>query len=222
MVCRTHLVALAALLVAAFVKPWAILFGICAILGMVSFFACLILRVTKGYNNPVPRPVGSPLTTIFRVLFAAFSKSFYPRPRDMNNLYEASDPNQQLLPHTKNLRCLDKAAIVKAGTTLEQQEGKRWRLCKVTEVEQTKIFIRNIPIWMTFIVCGNISEARTRTTNWFQSTLNSSRLDNYYWVLATLAAMNLVMYVVMAFLYTYTESRVQMVEGTITVIDHHL
>lgn len=104
MVCRTHLVALAALLVAAFVKPWAILFGICAILGMVSFFACLILRVTKGYNNPVPRPVGSPLTTIFRVLFAAFSKSFYPRPRDMNNLYEASDPNQQLLPHTKNLR----------------------------------------------------------------------------------------------------------------------
>ncbi|XP_021719781.1 protein NRT1/ PTR FAMILY 5.5-like [Chenopodium quinoa] len=155
--CRTHLVAFAALLIAAFVKPWAILFGICAILGVVSFFFCLILRVCLGVGNPAPRPQGSPLTTIFRVLFAAVSKSFFSRPQDMNELYENPNSLQELLPHTNGLRCLDKAAIIEAEPVLEQQVKKRWSLCKVTEVEETKIFIRTIPIWMTFIVCGFVS-----------------------------------------------------------------
>ncbi|KMT04220.1 hypothetical protein BVRB_8g185150 isoform A [Beta vulgaris subsp. vulgaris] len=155
--CRSNLVALAALLIAAFVKPWATLFGICAILSLVSFLVCLILSVISCSKNPVTRPQGSPLTTIFRVLFAASSKSFVPQPHDTNDLYEKLDPNQEELPHTKSLRCLDKAAIIKAEPALEQQEMKRWRLCKVTEIEETKIFIRTIPIWMTFIVSGFIS-----------------------------------------------------------------
>ncbi|KAL2906500.1 Protein NRT1/ PTR FAMILY 5.5, partial [Bienertia sinuspersici] len=155
---RTHLVALAALLIAAFVKPWATLFGICAILALLSFLLCLILRVISGFNSPVPRQQGSPLTTIFRVLFAASSKSFYPRPQDMGELYDEPDPLQEeLLPHTKGLRCLDKAAIIKSERTLEPQVRKRWSLCKVSEVEETKIFTRTIPVWTTFIVCGLVS-----------------------------------------------------------------
>ncbi|KAL2906592.1 Protein NRT1/ PTR FAMILY 5.5 [Bienertia sinuspersici] len=156
--CRTYLVALVALAIAAFVKPWAILFGICAILGLVSFLVCLVLRIVFGFNSPIPRPQGSPLTTIFRVVFAASSKCFYLRPQDISELYDKqSDPLQELLPHTKGLRCLDKAAIIEAEPTVEQQERKRWRLCKVTEIEETKIFIRTIPMWMTFIICGLVS-----------------------------------------------------------------
>ncbi|KAL2932307.1 Protein NRT1/ PTR FAMILY 5.5 [Bienertia sinuspersici] len=125
--CRIHLIAFVALLVASFVKPWATLFGICAILGAISFIVCFILMLISCYNNSISRPQGSPLTTVFRVLFAAFSKSFYPRPLD---------PNEP---------------------SLQEQEKKRWNLCEVTEVEETKLAIRTIPIWMTFIVCGIIS-----------------------------------------------------------------
>uniref|UniRef100_A0A803M1N0 Uncharacterized protein n=1 Tax=Chenopodium quinoa TaxID=63459 RepID=A0A803M1N0_CHEQI len=354
---REHLeVALVALLVAAFVKPWAILFGICAILGVLSFLACLILRVTKGCNdnNPALRPQGSPLTTIFRVLFAASSKSFCRRPHDANGLYEKPDPNQELLPHSKSLSGLDKAAIIKAESSLEQQEQKKmeplqratyfleqakrldpragkakaplilflwfydqfrrsfttsflgtfalsgryaprigivvammyatlsciaaakvetrrlgvvknhglidkpdervpmtifWllpqfallggldgiqRLCAYSfSVDQApssmikyfNLFARGFfglgvmgSVVSVYIV-GMISEAKTGT-NWFQSTLNTSRLDNYYWVLATLAAVNLVVYIVVACLYRYRESRLeQMVQGAFNFMD---
>ncbi|XP_021766635.1 protein NRT1/ PTR FAMILY 5.5-like [Chenopodium quinoa] len=68
-------------------------------------------------------------------------------------------------------------------------------------------------------IVGMISEAKTGT-NWFQSTLNTSRLDNYYWVLATLAAVNLVVYIVVACLYRYRESRLeQMVQGAFNFMD---
>ncbi|KMT04219.1 hypothetical protein BVRB_8g185140 [Beta vulgaris subsp. vulgaris] len=117
---------------------------------------CYVGGVISGYNL-TPRPEGSPLTTIFRVLFASTCKSFCTRPHDMNELYEKPDPRLELLPHTKSLGCLDKAAIINTQLVLEQQEKTRWRLCKVTEVEETKIFIRTIPLWMTFIFYGIIS-----------------------------------------------------------------
>ncbi|KAL2932263.1 Protein NRT1/ PTR FAMILY 5.5 [Bienertia sinuspersici] len=156
--CRIHLIAFVALLVASFVKPWATLFGICAIVGAISFIVCFILMLISCYNNSISRPQGSPLTTVFRVLFAAFSKSFYPRPLDPSELYEKTNiTHHELLPRTENLRCLEKAAIIKDEPSLQEQEKKRWNLCEVTEVEETKLAIRTIPIWMTFIVCGIIS-----------------------------------------------------------------
>jgi peptide/histidine transporter 3/4 len=54
-------------------------------------------------------------------------------------------------------RYLDKAAIIVPTQTVEHQEQNRWKLCRVTEVEETKIFIRMIPMWMTFTMCGVVS-----------------------------------------------------------------
>lgn len=54
-------------------------------------------------------------------------------------------------------RCLDKAATVIPTKPLEEQEKNLWRLCTVTEVEETKTIIRMIPVWMTFILCGVVS-----------------------------------------------------------------
>lgn len=34
---------------------------------------------------------------------------------------------------------------------------KKWRLCSVAEVEDAKIAVRMVPMWMTFIVCGIVS-----------------------------------------------------------------
>lgn len=54
-------------------------------------------------------------------------------------------------------RCLDKASIVIPTKPLDEQRKNRWKLCRVTEVEETKTMIRMIPVWMTFILCGVVS-----------------------------------------------------------------
>ncbi|KAL3826081.1 hypothetical protein ACJIZ3_022110 [Penstemon smallii] len=52
---------------------------------------------------------------------------------------------------------------------------------------------------------GKVSENGGKT-GWFQDTLNKSRLDKYYWVLAALSAANLLLYVFVASFYPYKEA----------------
>lgn len=53
---------------------------------------------------------------------------------------------------------------------------------------------------LSVYIVGRVSERGGRT-NWFQETLNKSRLDNYYWVLAVLTAANFVWYIIIATRY---------------------
>lgn len=46
---------------------------------------------------------------------------------------------------TTKHRYLDKAAIVIPTKPVEKQRENKWRLCRVTEVEETKTIIRLIP-----------------------------------------------------------------------------
>ncbi|PIN25043.1 H+/oligopeptide symporter [Handroanthus impetiginosus] len=55
---------------------------------------------------------------------------------------------------------------------------------------------------LSVYVVGKVSE-RGERTNWFQYTLNRSRLDRYYWVLAALSSMNLVVFIIVASCYKY-------------------
>ena len=54
---------------------------------------------------------------------------------------------------------------------------------------------------LSVYVVGKVSERGGRP-NWFQDTLNKSRLDNYYWTLTVLSAINLILYVLVAWWYT--------------------
>lgn len=58
---------------------------------------------------------------------------------------------------------------------------------------------------LSVYVVGKVSE-RNQKSNWFQPTLNKSHLDRYYWTLAGLSAVNLVIYVIVASFYKYKES----------------
>ncbi|KAF8397326.1 hypothetical protein HHK36_016239 [Tetracentron sinense] len=118
---------------------------------------------------------------------------------------------------------LDKAATILSSQNLEEQEMNKWRLCRVTEVEETKITIRMIPITgvlgagimgsaLSVYITGKVSERGGRR-NWFQDTLNKSRLDNYYWTLAVLSSINLVLYALVAICYAYRESTAEEQEG---------
>lgn len=50
---------------------------------------------------------------------------------------------------------------------------------------------------------GKESERGGKTTSWFQFTLNKSRLDRYFWVLAVLSSLNLAVFVLVALHYKY-------------------
>lgn len=133
-----------------YIKPWSIRFGIPAICTLVA----TILFLSGSCSYKFNRPQGSPLTTVLRVFVASASNIFEPLPTNSYWLYEKVDTDLHLLPHTRGLRCFDKAAITSPRKTQEEQEKNQWRLCRITEVEETKIVIRMIPMWLTFIVCG--------------------------------------------------------------------
>lgn len=148
----------AAVLALPYIKPWSVRFGIPAICTL--FATLLFLCGSCSYRYA--QPEGSPLTMFTRVFVAAISKLFHRTPRDAKELYEIqegldnADP-PYLIPHTRGLRCLDKASIVIPTKPLREQIKNRWSLCRVTEVEETKTTIRMIPVWMTFILCGVVS-----------------------------------------------------------------
>ncbi|KAK4478497.1 hypothetical protein RD792_013974 [Penstemon davidsonii] len=138
-----------------YIKPWSLRFGIPAICTLVA--TLLFISGSWSYKIYYKTREISPLTVFLRVFVAAISKLFYRSPKDATKLYEIQDPQLDSVPHTNSLRCLDKAAIVIPTEPLEEQEKNKWRLCRVTEVEETKTIICMIPVWMTFILCGVVS-----------------------------------------------------------------
>ncbi|GMH26486.1 hypothetical protein Nepgr_028329 [Nepenthes gracilis] len=137
-----------------YIKPWSVRYGIAAIFTLVS----LLVFLTGICSYKYVGPRGSPLTTTLRVFLASTSKIFYSIPKDKSQLHEKPNlPEDEQLTHTRGFRCLDKAAIIIPNQELEQQQKNRWRLCGVTEIEETKIVLRMIPMWLTFIICGVVS-----------------------------------------------------------------
>ncbi|PIN01588.1 H+/oligopeptide symporter [Handroanthus impetiginosus] len=119
-------------------KPWSLRFGIPAI--FTAFATLHFLSGSLHYLKGGCR--GSPLTNVCRVFVASFYKKSKRFPPDSNQS-----------SRTRFLRCLEKAAIVLP----EDQVKNRWRLCSVEEVEEAKIVVRMIPMWLTFIICGIVS-----------------------------------------------------------------
>ncbi|KAL6534366.1 hypothetical protein OROHE_013291 [Orobanche hederae] len=136
-----------------YIKPWSLRFGIPAICTLVA----TLLFISGSCSYKYFKPPGSHLMIFVRVFVAAVLKLFYKTPRDVNELFEIQNPEFYRVPYTRSLRCLDKAAIILPTEPLEEQEKNIWRLCTVTEVEETKTIIRMIPVWLTFILCGVVT-----------------------------------------------------------------
>lgn len=125
-----------------------------AILTAVMASTTVIICIGRSFYR-YRKPMGSPLTPMLQVVVAAFKKRNLPYPSESDQLYEVSksDKNQgncRLLLHTKKLRFLDRAAII-------QDPGEKqdpWRLATVTKVEEVKLIINMIPIWVTTLPFG--------------------------------------------------------------------
>ncbi|KAL6645364.1 hypothetical protein ACP70R_016972 [Stipagrostis hirtigluma subsp. patula] len=127
-------------------------YGICVgaiLLGLVVFLAG-----TARYR--FKKLVGSPLTQIAAVTAAAWRKRKLPLPSDPAKLYDVDDAaaagedvkGKRKMPHSKQCRFLERAAIVEVEASAA---GSRWAACTLTDVEEVKQVVRMLPTWATSI-----------------------------------------------------------------------
>ncbi|KAK8486603.1 hypothetical protein V6N11_068297 [Hibiscus sabdariffa] len=135
-------------------------YGICAcaiVTGLVVF-----LSGTRRYR--FKKLVGSPLTQIAAVYVAAWKKRHLELPSDPSMLFEFDDAaeglkkkKKQKLPHSKEYRFLDRAAIIDPSVT----EANKWNLATLTDVEEVKLVLRMLPIWATTIMFWTVHAQMT-------------------------------------------------------------
>ncbi|KAJ9549914.1 hypothetical protein OSB04_022457 [Centaurea solstitialis] len=126
----------------------------CIGLGLMIF-----LSGTRRYR--FKKLVGSPLTQIASVFVGAWRKRHFELPSDPSLLFSVDDlPDakimKQKLPHSKQFRFLDKAAIKKNEKSGEMVKMNKWYLSTTTDVEEVKMVITMLPIWATTIMFWTI------------------------------------------------------------------
>ncbi|KAG2666486.1 hypothetical protein I3760_15G063200 [Carya illinoinensis] len=147
-------------------------FGICTIA-----ILCALVFVCMGkslYRNNVPK--GSPLVRILQVFVAAIRNRKLPFPENTGELLEIHDKGtnmrDEILERTEQFRFFDRAAIIRSNndSSIEtRQLESNWSLCTVTQVEETKILIRMLPIILSTVFM-NTCLAQLQTFSIQQST----------------------------------------------------
>ncbi|XP_074327839.1 protein NRT1/ PTR FAMILY 6.3-like [Apium graveolens] len=129
-------------------------YGICAC--AIVFGILVFISGTKRYR--FKKLVGSPLTQIAAVFVGAWRKRNMDTPSDLSLLFNVDDienkgSNKQKLPHSKQFRFLDKAAIIDTNNKMKISIVEdKWFLSTLTDVEEVKMVIRMLPIWATTIM----------------------------------------------------------------------
>uniref|UniRef100_A0ACD5WI29 Uncharacterized protein n=1 Tax=Avena sativa TaxID=4498 RepID=A0ACD5WI29_AVESA len=139
--------------------------GYCISMGIMILAAIVLVggRHKYRYRKPAER---SPLSVIWNVLWMAFRRRSLPLPMDNSAL------NGFLIarvPHTNSLRCLDKAAIVLPGPGQPLVVS-----ATVTEVEELKLLINLLPIWVTSVLYWTIYNRMT-----FFSIMQAADMDRH-------------------------------------------
>ncbi|KAH9721350.1 protein NRT1/ PTR FAMILY 6.3 [Citrus sinensis] len=151
-------------------------YGICAcaiVFGLVVF-----LSGTRRYR--FKKLVGSPLTQIASVFVAAWRKRHLDLPSDPSMFFNIDDipvegkKTKQRLPHTKQFRFLDKAAIFKDSDMSNSTTVviNKWNLATLTDVEEVKMVIRMLPIWATTIIFWTVYAQMTTFSVSQATTMN--------------------------------------------------
>ncbi|WCJ28371.1 Major facilitator superfamily protein [Euphorbia peplus] len=118
---------------------------------------------------------GSPLTPLFQVVVCAVRKRKLQLPSDSSQLCHISKSNVErgrILCHTNKLKFLDRAAILENTELNSTEQHNPWKLSTVTKVEELKLIINMIPIWLSTIPFGICA---TQATTFFikqAATLN--------------------------------------------------
>ncbi|KAM5553278.1 protein NRT1/ PTR FAMILY 5.2-like [Rosa sericea] len=134
----------------------------------------IFLAGTPFYRHKVPS--GSPFTRMAKVIVAAIRKWKVTLPSDPKELHELhldeyATKGKFRIDSTPSIRFLNKAAVKTASTS-------PWRLCSVTQVEETKQMLRMIPILLATFV-PSIMIAQINTLFIKQGTTLDRRVGNF-------------------------------------------
>ncbi|KAK1375446.1 Proton-dependent oligopeptide transporter family [Heracleum sosnowskyi] len=163
-------------------KGWDKGFGLSAIAIFVSIvvfsagFPRYRIHVTKG---------SSAMTELVQVYVAAVRNRKLKHPDNDVELYEMNKDKedaleQEFLPHTQGFRWLDKAAI-QTSTEIEHAEKLKnpWKLCRVTQVENAKIILGMVPVFLCTIIM-TLCLAQLQTFSIQQGATMDTRITNSF------------------------------------------
>ncbi|KAF7824722.1 protein NRT1/ PTR FAMILY 5.4 [Senna tora] len=136
---------------------WAVGLGVLA--GVLALALALFLLGIKRYRKE--GPTGSPFTRMAQVFVAASRKWRVNVTRDPHNYCYGDEeddaphlhaqPKFHTLAHTNQFRFLEKAMIID-DIDASSKTRNPWRLCSVTQVEEVKLVLRLIPIWLSCLM----------------------------------------------------------------------
>ncbi|KAI4318135.1 hypothetical protein L6164_025941 [Bauhinia variegata] len=155
----------------------------------------IFLVGTPFYRHKLPN--GSPFTRMSRVIVAALRKWSVPIPSDPKELYELdleeyAKKEKFRIDSTSTLRFLNKASVKTSSGT------SPWKLCLVTQVEETKQMLRMIPILIATFVPSTMA-----AQGWIMNNLNASHLDYYYAFFVVLNILNFLLFMLVNKFYVY-------------------
>ncbi|CAO2035568.1 unnamed protein product [Urochloa humidicola] len=151
-------------------KGWDIGFGLGAILILLGLL--VIVAGLPFYRNQVPE--GSPLTRILQVLVVAYRNRRLELPDKLEEAQEtgAESSTIEVLSPTDNLKFLDKACI-------NRGKDGAWSRCSVAKVEETKIVLRMLPLFISSMV-GYVSNPIVLTFTVQQGGMTNTRLGKIH------------------------------------------
>ncbi|AQK73797.1 protein NRT1/ PTR FAMILY 8.3 [Zea mays] len=160
---------------------WGLGFGISTACLALAFAAFVL--ATPMYKRRMP--TGTPLKSLSQVVVAACRKIALKVPADADMLYEVGDKvdaQQPKIAHTDEFSFLDKAAVVSESDMEEMRVSgetgsSSWTLCTVTQVEELKILVRLLPIWVTSVIVSSAYAQMTTTFIQQGSAMNMSILS---------------------------------------------
>ncbi|XP_045788691.1 protein NRT1/ PTR FAMILY 7.1-like [Trifolium pratense] len=124
---------------------------------LVSFISAIIAFLTFLSGSPQYRylkPSGNPVVRVAQV-FTAVVRKWGVDPPKADKLFELVGSKSAIkgcrkILHSDDLRLMDKAATITENDD-EESRNNPWRLCTVTQVEETKCVLRMLPIWLCTI-----------------------------------------------------------------------
>ncbi|KAM5551701.1 hypothetical protein ABKV19_026510 [Rosa sericea] len=135
---------------------WVLSYSVLAV--VIAAGLLLFLLGIRSYRNE-DNVLGSPFTTVAQVFVAAARKWSVKTGRRSDVVYYGDDEGEssgvhskhKTLARTKQFRFLDKAMIIDEHDASSKMRNP-WRLCSLNQVEEVKLVVRLIPIWLSCLM----------------------------------------------------------------------
>ncbi|KAJ8538034.1 hypothetical protein K7X08_014574 [Anisodus acutangulus] len=160
-------------------QGWDWSFGVCCV--AVGLAILLLTMGKQFYRYNVPN--GSPLMRISQVFVAAFRNRNLPLPQTKEVLHQIKgrepEIGAEILQRTDQFKFLDRASILRTNQEASTSSAHGpWSLCTISQVEETKIVVRMLPIILSTVFM-NTCMAQLQTFTIQQSITMNRKIQNF-------------------------------------------